>query len=237
MTTTTNCALRRALAAAPLALGLLTLAGCGDDDNDVMMPPPVAPAPAPAPPPATFNVARCVNQVIPGTGGVTVVQAIAPDTLTLNLAAASGFPNGRRLPDPVIDVTLGVIFLDLTRHSPATFAMLPLNPPANDRPFPAAFPYLAPPQGTPPLSGTAGQVFNFRSDPLSAYVRVDRMGMPAVSTALIPSARKNAYNDANPVDDVGGAFLPEITGTLTALTNALADDLGRASLTPCATPS
>ena len=34
------------------------------------------------------------------------------------------------------------------------------------------------------------------------FTRVDRMGMPAISTALIGSAEKNNYNDDSPADDV-----------------------------------
>lgn len=58
------------------------------------------------------------------------------------LGDLSGFPNGRRLEDDVIDVELGLIF--------GVFG--PPNPPlesdgvdANDVPFPASFPYLAAP--------------------------------------------------------------------------------------------
>lgn len=225
-----------ALAPALLALGLL--GACGDDDNDSRIANP-GPAPSPiatAPPPTTtFNVSPCLNQVIPGTGGTTVAGAVVPDTLTVNFAAASGFPNGRRLPDPVIDVTLAVIFLDLSVHSPATLAMLPLNPAANDRAFQADFPFLAPPQGSPPLAPSNGSGFTFRTDAPTAYVRVDRMGMPAVATALIGSDQKIPYNDANPAVDASGAFVPELAEQLTILTNALADDLVAAGLTPCAT--
>ncbi len=196
-------------------------------------PTPTPPPPPPPPPPTGFDVSNCLNQAIPGAG-TTVAGAVIPDTLTLNLAAASGFPNGRRLPDPVIDVTLAVIFLDLTRHSPGLFASLPLNPPANDRPFRTSFPFLAAPQGSPPLAATTGTSFNFRTDPSTSFVRVDRMGMPAVATALIGSAAKAPYNDANPVNDAAGQFVPEITAQLTGLTNALADDLTRLNLTPCA---
>ncbi|MEO6387239.1 MAG: DUF4331 family protein [Croceibacterium sp.] len=218
---------------APIALGLLTLAACGDNNNDA---PPVA-TPAPTPAPATtanFNVTRCLNQTIPGTG-LTVAGAVVPDTLKINLAAASGFPNGRKLTDPVIDVTLGVIFLDLTKNSPAL--LVGLNPTANDVAFRTTFPYLAAPQGSPPLSNTNGANFNFRTDAESAYVRVDRMGMPAVSTALIGSSRKTAYNDASPADDAAGTFVPDLSTTLTGLTNALADDLVARGLSPCATPN
>ncbi len=225
-----------AMASAILALGLL--AACGDDDNDNRVTNP-GPAPSPiatAPPPiTTYNVAPCLNQVIPGTGGTTVAGAVVPDTLTINFAAASGFPNGRRLPDPVIDVTLAVIFLDLNVHSPAVLAGLPLNPPANDLEFRDSFPFLAAPQGSPPLAPSDGSGFTFRTDAPTAYVRVDRMGMPAVATALIGSDQKIPYNDANPAVDASGAFVPELTEQLTGLTNALADDLVAAGLTPCAT--
>lgn len=230
----------RKFLAAPLVLSLAMLSACfeGNNDNKSATPPPpmAAPAPTPAPTAASFDVSRCLNQTIPGTGGVTVAQAVVPDTLTLNLAAASGFPNGRRLPDPVIDVTLAVIFLDLTRHGAGTLAGLPLNPPANDRPFRAGFPFLAEAQGTPPQP-SGGTTFAFRTAEASSYVRVDRMGMPAVATALIGSDQKIPYNDASPAVDATGAFVPELVRQLTGLTNALADDLVGAGLTPCATPS
>ena len=137
----------------------------------------------------------------------------------------------------VIDVTLAVIFLDLSEHSPLTFANLPLNPPSNDVAFRSGFPYLAAPQGMPPVASSAGAAFTFNTAPNSAYDRVDRMGMPAVSTALIPFDTKVPYNDANPADDVDGEFVDDIVMVLTDLTNALADDLADAGLTPCATVS
>lgn len=68
---------------------------------------------------------------------------VIPDALTVDTAATAGFPNGRSLPDQVIDVTLALILLDLTVHEVTFFATLPLNPTANDVAFPAAFPYLA----------------------------------------------------------------------------------------------
>lgn len=225
----------RGIAIAPALLALGLLGACGDDDNDIAIP---APTPSPIattpPPQTTFDVGPCLNQTIPGTGGLTVAGAVIPDTLKLDLAAASGFPNGRRLPDPVIDVTLAAIFLDLTTESPLRLAQLPLNPPANDLAFQESFPFLAAPQGTPVLAPATGSNFTFRSDPASAYVRVDRMGMPAVSTALIGSDQKLAYNDADPAVDASGTFVPELTRQLTVLTNALADDLVGAGLRPCA---
>lgn len=228
----------RAVAMAPALLALALVAGCDDDDDDDdIMEPPVAgtPTPSPSPTTASFDVTPCLQQEIPGTGGFTVANAVVPDTLTLNFAGASGFPNGRRLPDPVIDVTLAVIFLDLSVHSPTVLAGLPLNPPANDVAFRAGFPFLAPPQGSPPRASSSGSGFTFRTNDASTYVRVDRMGMPAVATALIGSDQKIPYNDADPADDADGDFVPELTEQLTGLTNALADDLVGAGLTPCAT--
>ena len=239
MNITNRNSLRRVAMATSLVACLSALSGCfdGEDDDPVLMPAPTpTPTPSPTPTPTSFNVQACLDQVIPGTG-VTVAQAVIPDTLTLDLSAASGFPNGRKLADPVIDVTLAVIFLDLSVNGPGTLAGLPLNPPANDVAFQDTFPYLAASQGSPPLADSTGSMFTFRSDPASSYVRVDRMGMPAVSTALIPSSRKNAYNDAGPGDDANGDFVPDLAGTLTALTNALADDLTGAGLTPCAKPA
>jgi len=49
------------------------------------------------------------------------------------------------------------------------------------------------------------------------FVQVDRMGNPAVNTALIPFPRKNEYNAATPIDDANLRFAGDIVGTLTAL--------------------
>lgn len=242
MTYTTRKTLRK-LTMAPALAAIALLPACFDDDNDdvlVVAPTPtptMSPTPTPTPTQASFDVTPCLQQEIPGTGGFTVADAVVPDTLTLNLGAASGFPNGRRLPDPVIDATLAVIFLDLSVHSPFVLANIPLNPPENDVPFRNGFPFLAPPQGSPPVASSSGSEFSFRNDPPGNYVRVDRMGMPAVATVLIGSDQKIPYNDARPQDDVTGQFVPEITEQLTGLTNALADDLTAAGLTPCATPN
>lgn len=234
MTNAFSNSVRRLLAAAPLVVTLGLLTACFDDDDDApdvgVMP---SPTPSATPTPTSFDVGPCLNQVVPGTGGVTVAGAVVPDTLTLNLGAAAGFPNGRLLADPVIDVTLAVIFLDLSANGPGTLAGLPLNPPGNDVPLPTDFPFLAPAQGTQVMS-SPGSGFTFRSDPATAYTRVDRMGMPAVATALIGSSQKEPYNDADPADDANGDFVPELSAQLTGLTNALADDLVGAGLTPCA---
>ena len=79
---------------------------------------------------------------------VCVMQAaplVVPDTTKIDLTAASGFPNGRLLTDPVIDVTLAVVLLDLSvEGQTATSLVGALTPTANDRPFESACPYLAP---------------------------------------------------------------------------------------------
>lgn len=210
---------------------LATLAGCGGEEGG-------APEPAPSPPPSatSFSVTPCLNQIVPGTGS-TVAGLVVPDTVTINLNAPSGFPNGRRLEDPVIDVTFAALFLDLDVHPADTLVKLPLNPPANDRPFRADFPYLALPQGNPPLSGSdTATAFSFVNQPLSAYVRVDRMGMPAVSPALVGGPLKNPFNDKDPSNDAAGEFVSEFTTQLELLHNGLRDDLVAAGFTPCSIP-
>lgn len=233
--------------ASSLALAFV-LAGCNDSNapaSPVVVPPIAAPAPTPAPTPtptpppttaANFNVTPCLTQTV--TAGRTVADLVVPDVLRMDLNQPAGFPNGRRYLDPVIDVTLAVIFLDLQRHPATTFAAIPVNPNGVDQPLPTSFPFLAPPLGNPPRSGGAGTNFTFRSDLPSAYVRVDRAGMPAVSTALISgNPNKNAYNDDNPAIDATGKWVPELSGTLTILTNALADDFTRLGLNLCARPA
>ncbi len=243
MTMISAAALRRGLfAATPLALAL-TLVACGNDDNTAVVAPPVAVAPAPAPAPAptptptpspaSRDVSACLSQVIPGTGGATPASLVIPDTIKLNMALPAGFPNGRRLEDPAPDITLAVLLLDMSKHSPALLAGLPLNPATNDRAFLATFPFAAAPQGTPLLAPGTGASFNFRTDPASSYVRVDREGSPAVTTAVIGGPLKNAYNDAGPSEDIAGRFVPEIVAQLTILHNGLADDLIALGLTPC----
>lgn len=222
------------VALAPAAL----LVGCGGGGS----PAPTATAtPAPV---ATgggqtafsYDVEPCFTQVVPGTGGLTVRQMIAPDTLKLDLSLPSGFPNGRDLDDPVVDISLAFLFLDLTEsgQSLRTFANLPLNPGNNDVPFRASFPYFAPAQGPAQLAATTGTTFNFRTDPDSAYVQVDRMGMPVVATVLIGSSLKTPYNDASPTTDVTGIYRAEEILQLTNLMNAIGDDLTSIQLDICA---
>jgi hypothetical protein len=228
---------------APLG-AMLLLAACGGGGSGgssgqsagtpTPVPTPTPSTPPPAPAGANFAVLTCLQQKV--TPDKTLFDLVVPDTVTINLAQASGFPNGRRLEDPVIDLTLAALFLDLTKQPVTTLANLPLNPAANDVPFRSEFPYLAPPQGNPPLSLTAGTTYNFRTDPATSYVRVDRMGMPAVATAVISSSHKTDYNDSNPSDDASLKFTSDIESTLTGLTNALSDDFAAAGLSMCAVP-
>ena len=95
-----------------------------------------------------LDLPACVGQNV--AAGVPVVSLVVPDTLSIDQSAPAGFPNGRGLADPVIDVTLSVILLELTSGvcgdgacSPVT--LVGLNHPANDVDFLAEFPYLAPP--------------------------------------------------------------------------------------------
>ena len=74
-----------------------------------------------------------------------VTSLVVPDVLRIDLAEQPGFPNGRTLADPVMDMMLALILLDLEAHDLGTLADLPLNPGENDEPLDDAFPYLAEP--------------------------------------------------------------------------------------------
>jgi hypothetical protein len=218
---------RLAILAVPLALAACS--GGGGGGGSTATPPTTAPAGAP------LNVQNCLDQPV-GPGLRSVANYVVPDTIKVDLNQPSGFPNGRRLTDSVIDTELAWIFIDLTKHPASVLASRPLGPQANDVPFRSEFPYLAPPQGNPPALTPGGSRFNFRTDPPSAYVQVDRMGMPAIATALISSSAKNSYNDDSPAVDGTRKYVNEITSTLGGLANALADDWQRLGLTVCARP-
>lgn len=219
----------------PLFIGvafgaMAMLSSCGGGSASA----PVAVAPPPPPPVAqtSFSVTKCLNQVV---GGRKVVDILVPDQLVLNLSQAAGFPNGRDLDDPVIDLELAVLFMDLSVHPATVLVNVPVNPNVFDQPLRTAFPFFAAPLGSPPLSPTTGSNFNFRTDPPSNFVRVDRAGIPAVSTATVLGPRKNAYNDSSPAIDATGQSVPDILAGYQALTDSLNDDFKRLGLTPCAT--
>jgi hypothetical protein len=226
---------------APLSLAC-ALAACGNDTTGGTIitggtsPTPSPGTPTPSPTPTSFNVQPCLDQAVPGTG-YTVQGLLIPDTLKLDFTKDNGFPNGRRLVDPVVDISLAALFLKLSVNGPGVLAAMPLNPKGNDVPIRTVFPYFGEPQGSPPLADTSGTNFNFRTDPPSAYTRVDRMGMPAVATAVIASSVKTTYNDASPSDDETNRFLPDIRAQLSVLGNALADDWPKLGFTICATPN
>ncbi len=88
------------------------------------------------------------------------------------------------------------------------------------------------PHAGPTGGATCGTV-GFNAAPAAMFTRVDRMGMPAVSTALIPGPHKNAYNDDTPMGESGGSYAADIVGTLVFLHGALDDDLRGLGLTPC----
>jgi len=228
------------LARSTAILLFLATAACGGEGG-VLTP---APTPTPTPPPTgstptptptSYNVERCFEQLV--APGVSVRSLLIPDTVKIDLSKPADFPNGRRLQDQVVDVTLAELLLDLTRYSPKVLADLPLNPGKNDATFLTVFPYLAPPNGVRSINTGGSTSFDFRTDPDSAYVSVDRMGMPAVATALIRSAQKTNYNDSTTQDDVNGKFIEEQKGDLTDLHNQLEDDLKRLSLDSCAVPA
>jgi len=87
--------------------------------------------------------------LVPATIEETVAQAgpvIVPDTIKYDPSMPTAYPNGRTLEDPVVDITLAAVLLRLGPEQPLSLlADLPLNPPENDVPFEAEFPYLAPP--------------------------------------------------------------------------------------------
>jgi len=100
--------------------------------------------------PATDEAAflGTLTQVIMARYGLNAAQAgglanfVLPDVLPLG--DLSGFPNGRRPADDVIDIELGLIF---GVFGPAVPALQSDNVDANDRAFAATFPWLAGPNG------------------------------------------------------------------------------------------
>jgi hypothetical protein len=57
------------------------------------------------------------------------------------------------------------------------------------------------------------------SDPFDSedFVPIDRLGVPAINTVLIPFARKDEYNRSTPQDDAAGKFANDIVATLKSL--------------------
>lgn len=190
--------------------------------------------------PSSVNVDPCFSQEV--APGITVQDLLTRDTLRLDLSKPAGFPNGRRLQDPVIDLTLGYFFLDLRVHRIDDLAKLAVNPPINgDIPespsgaFLSDFPYVHRPHGALKPEGT-GSNFNFRTNPASDYEVIDAMGNPAVATVLVSGNIQPAFNNNTPADYVsgGGKYLANFKQTLAGLATLLKDDFERLQFTTCA---
>jgi len=222
---------RFAFSSALLAL-VMAASGCGGEGTGQAVP---APTVAPVTPPAAtgLSIDGCLQQTV--ANGRSLQNILIPDVLVLDLSQPAGFPNGRKFDDPVIDLEFAALFLDLRTQPVTTFVNRVLNPFVFDQPLRTTFPYYAAPLGTPTLSATNGVNFNFRTDPASAYTRVDRMGLPAVSTAVVVGSSKLTYNDSTPTADAAGTNAPLILEGYRNLTNALNDDFKALGLTPCAT--
>lgn len=93
------------------------------------------------------------------------------------------------------------------------------------------------PAGGPVLPDTlvsrGADPFVFRTDPPEAYVRVDRMGVAAVATLVLPGgAPRDQFNFGEPADD--GDYSGLIVPRLDKIHFELDDDLVAGGLTPCA---
>jgi hypothetical protein len=83
--------------------------------------------------------------------------------------------------------------------------------------------------------GLSAGNFDFPDVDPGDYYRVDRIGMPAIATALIPSDAKDAYNDDDPVDDAAGAWVSDIVASVDFFHTALDSQLEGLGLSVCAT--
>lgn len=61
--------------------------------------------------------------------------------------------------------------------------------------------------------------------PARSYVQVDRMAVPALNTALIPSSQKESFNRSSPVNDVAN-YRTTVQNMITGLRSAVAPVLG-----------
>ena len=191
---------------------------------------------------AALSVEPCFAQEV--EPGVTVQSLLTRDTLRLDLTRPNGFPNGRRLQDPVIDLTLAYLFTDLSKNSIDAVAKLAVNPPSNADNFDAAgnvigfstdFPFVDAPHGPAKPEGT-GSGFDFRTNPASDFEIIDAMGNPAVATVLVSANVQPGFNQNTPADYAanGGKYLDHLKSQLAGLATLLQDDFQRLSFTTCA---
>jgi hypothetical protein len=191
---------------------------------------------------AALNVEPCFAQTV--SPGITVASLLTRDTLRLDMSKPNGFPNGRRLQDPVIDLTLAYVFIDLSRHELDSLAKLAINPATNADNFDAAgnvigfktdFPFVNDPHGPAKPEGT-GSNFNFRTNPASDFEIIDAMGNPAVATALISQNVQPSFNQNTPAEYAAGngKYLEQLKTNVTGLATLLKDDFERLSFTTCA---
>jgi hypothetical protein len=189
-----------------------------------------------------LNIEPCFSQEV--APGITVQDLLTRDTLRLDLSRPAGFPNGRRLQDPVIDLTLAYFFLDLRVHRIDDIAKLAVNPAANadvigpggaPLSFLTSFPYVLPAHGAAKSEGT-GSNFNFRTNPASDFEVIDAMGNPAVATVLVSANVQPGFNNNTPADYVsgGGKYLSNFKQTLGGLATLLKDDFEKLQFTTCA---
>lgn len=207
-----------------------------------------APTPAPTPTPTGTNITSvdplpCINQTIPtninrSPAGTRIIDLLIPDTIFIYPELTGGYPNGRMPNDPVIDITLGVALLNINApgQNAASFAAIPLNPATNDEPLRPTFPFAGVARGTPPIDPGTGTNFAFDLSPISQYTQTDRMGRPAVATALILGPRKNAYNDGNVQADTSNTYAFDLIEGLRVLAGQLDNDIRERGLIPCAVP-
>lgn len=195
--------------------------------------------------PTALNVDPCFSQEV--APGITVESLLTRDTLRLDLSKEPGFPNGRRLQDPVIDIGLAYLFIDLRVHRIDDVAKLAVNPAANadvlgangaPLSFLTSFPYVLPAHGGTKPEGT-GSNFNFRTNPASDFEVIDAMGNPAVATVLVSGNVQPAFNNNTPAEYAagGGKYLSNFKQTLGGLATLLKDDFEKLQFTTCAKTS
>lgn len=143
-----------------------------------------------------------------------IVRALGPSLSAFGLAALS---------DPTLRIANAqgqtLASNDNWQDSPqaAEISALGFAPPDAKEPviistLPAAS-YTAIVDGAGGAKGVAVvEVFDLENSP-----QLDRMGNPGVNVALVPFAKKDAYNASNPKEDAAGRFAPDIIASLQAL--------------------